>query len=128
MDCREFRSRLMDGQSSSASVGAAHRDSCGRCQEFERRWALVRLGVGQPAEHHDGDLAFATRLVARLPKAPEVMGWAALRALPAAVLLALLLAGLGASEVPAPASLLTDDPSSSQLFAWSAQGSVGDAR
>jgi hypothetical protein len=128
MECRELKSRLMAGEMSTSTDLALHLAGCRECARFERRWELVRLGVGRPAEEHIGDGSFTARVVASLPRTPEVLGWVALRALPAALLLALVLAGLGAAEVPPPVSLLFDEPSPSQLLAWSVQGNLGDSR
>jgi hypothetical protein len=61
---------------------------------------------------------FARRVVARLPQPAEVLGWAALRALPAALALALALLWLGISQPAPPDHLLTGEASPDHLLTW----------
>jgi hypothetical protein len=107
---------------------AAHLAACPGCTGFARRLALARGALREGGCEVLPDGGFAARLAARLPRrhpGGELLGWAALRALPAALLLALVLAGLAAAEISPPDSLLVDDPSTSQLLAWSAQAQGG---
>jgi hypothetical protein len=106
----------------------AHLEACPGCASFARRLALARQALARAGCETQPDTGFAARVIGRLPRSSDLLGWAALRALPAAVLLALALAGFGASDVPPPTTLLFDEPSSSQLLAWSAQGQRGDLR
>ncbi|MEZ5333419.1 MAG: hypothetical protein R2991_15595 [Thermoanaerobaculia bacterium] len=88
-------------------------------RDLETARALLR-------EHHAGvtpDPSFAARVVAHLPAAPDPLGWAARRLLPAALTLALLLGVMVWRELPGggePASV--DD-----LAAWMVDPSVGEA-
>ncbi|MBV8200109.1 MAG: hypothetical protein JOZ15_05735 [Acidobacteria bacterium] len=75
-------------------------------------------------ENIEPDPYFAQRVLARLARPADLLGWAAFRTLPAALGLALALAGLGWLGLPAvtaaPASPLLDEPpSSDQLLTWS---------
>lgn len=68
------------------------------------------------------DFYFAKRVVARLPRPEpaELLGWAALRALPAALGLAALLAAIGMRQIPPETLLLTEDTGSDALLTYSA--------
>lgn len=108
-----------------------HLASCPGCAAFARRLELVRaaLAAPPPAAVVEPDPHFAARVLARLARPSELIGWAAFRALPAALGLALALAWLGLTAptsptLPAPATaaaspLLDEPPSSEQLLAWS---------
>ena len=122
MDCTAIKDRLVAGGDPAAPPLATHLAGCPGCAAFARRLALARRTLAEPACEVLPDPGFAARVTARLPRPTDLMGWAAVRALPAAILLALVLAGLGAADVTPPTSLLVDEPSSSQLLAWSAQG------
>ncbi|MDP9120995.1 MAG: hypothetical protein M3O15_06450 [Acidobacteriota bacterium] len=138
MDCRPVRERLCDGRHRLAEIDgiagideraemgeevAAHLADCPRCSAFARRLAVVWtvLEEGNTVGAEPGP-AFSARVVARLPRSGELLAWAAVRALPAALVFALVLAGFGLSH-PEPGfatSLLADEhPSSEQLLAWS---------
>ncbi len=111
---------------------ATHLAACPECAAFARRLQLVRQELARPLAAAPGELAqdiepdagFAARVLARAARPAELMGWAAFRALPAALGLALALAGLGWLGLPqtaaAPQSPLLDEPpSSDQLLTWS---------
>ncbi len=57
-------------------------------------------------------------MVARLPQPAEVLGWAALRALPAALAVAVALLWLGISQPTPPEYLLAAEASPDQLLTW----------
>ncbi len=111
-----------------ASV-AGHLASCADCAAFARRLELVRQALASPLATSEGgeiepDAQFAARVLARVARPAELIGWAAFRTLPAALGLALALAGLGWLGLPgaaaAPPSPLVDElPSSDQLLTWS---------
>jgi hypothetical protein len=123
MDCKEIRNRLLEGGPEPPGADG-HLAACPRCAAFARRLALARGALRDRGCDALPDGGFAARVAARLPRRPvggELLGWAAVRTLPAALLLALVLAGMAAAETAPPDSLLVAEPSSSQLFAWSAQ-------
>ncbi len=80
-------------------------------------------------EHHAGvepDPGFAQRVVARIEREPrDLLGWAALRLLPATLVLALLLVWWTVTRTPDPATLLLESPAEDPL-GWVAE--AGEAR
>lgn len=117
MDCRAVRDRLT--RQVSGPSEAAHLEGCRECAAFANRLALAREVFGSPGAVIEPDPGFARRVVERLPQPAEVLGWAALRALPAALVLALALAWVGASEPSPPTLLLTAEASPDALLTWS---------
>lgn len=104
-ECRAVRDRLM--RIEPAGEATAHLDACPECAAFARRLELAREALRRPAASADAlepGASFALRVVDRLPKPAELLGWAALRALPAAVVLVLTLLWIGVSQPPAPDS------------------------
>jgi hypothetical protein len=131
-DCRRFRERLCAQpaaapaapEDSGAGPLAAHLASCLDCAAFALRLELAHQELGRPLSAMEPDPAFPARVLARIAQPAELMGWAAFRALPAALGLALALACLGVwlpAVAPSPAAspLLDEPPSSDQLLAWS---------
>jgi hypothetical protein len=125
MGCTEIRDRLTR-QVRGAEI-ASHLASCSACARFAARLAearalLAREGAILPRA------GFARRVVARLPTSAQVLGWAALRALPAAIVLALALGALGVVQMPsAESSLLNDDASPEVLLTYAAMPGEGGA-
>lgn len=103
-DCRALRDRLMRSEPGAE----AHLESCPDCAAFARRLAVAREVLRQPAapaepmERMEPDASFALRVVQRLPRPTELLGWAALRALPAALALVAALLWIGVSQPPSP--------------------------
>jgi hypothetical protein len=119
MDCASVREALLRGRLSEQDAGvAAHLEACAPCARIARRIAAVRERLRAPAVPVEPDPGFPLRVVARLPQPMEVLGWAALRALPAALLLALALAWVGLSQPPSPANLLAGEPSADLLLTY----------
>jgi hypothetical protein len=131
--CRRLREQLCEpappaGDDALAAERAArHLASCPDCAAFARRLELARQALAgpRPAPAIEPDPYFPARVLARIARPSELIGWAAFRALPAALGLALALAWLGlsmpASPPPTPPAspLLDEPPSSEQLLAWS---------
>jgi hypothetical protein len=106
-----------------SSHGIKHHDACAECAAFARRLVLAREALGEPAASADAmepDGSFALRVVQRLPRPAEVLGWAALRSLPAAVALVLALLWLGISQPPEPGDLLAESPSADAVLTYAA--------
>jgi hypothetical protein len=132
LDCRRVRERLFAAEPREAQEGMAavadHLAACAACAALARRLALARRALARPLAEFEPDAQFPARVLARIERPAELLGWAAFRALPAALGLALALAGFGWLGPPAPppapavpATLLLDEaPSSDQLLAWSA--------
>jgi hypothetical protein len=133
-DCRRFREQLCEppapaGHGAPAAPAAdwvsRHLASCPDCAAFARRLELARQALAGPrsAPAIEPDPYFPARVLARIARPAELIGWAAFRALPAALGLALALAWLGLSApappAPPPSPLLAEPPSSEQLLAWS---------
>ncbi len=133
--CRQVRARLAAAGRPAPVQVAAHLDGCAACADFARRLQLARQVLAEPATPAWAavlpDANFALRVAARIERPSELLGWAAFRALPAALGLAVALAFLGfttSSPAPAPATvaaaaappqLLLEEPSPDQLVAWS---------
>lgn len=116
MDCQTLRNQLLAGDAGSAAE-AEHLAACEPCADFSRRLEAVRRHLRAPSPAAIAPPpGFATRVVARLPRSPEVLGWAALRALPAALLLALVLAWMSWVEPPSMDVLLSSEPSPDLLL------------
>jgi hypothetical protein len=132
-DCRRLREQLCEPPAAPADHPAAfpadgasrHLASCPDCAAFARRLELARQALAGPtsAPAIEPDPYFPARVLARIARPSELIGWAAFRALPAALGLALALAWLGLSApappAPPPSPLLAEPPSSEQLLAWS---------
>jgi hypothetical protein len=142
-DCRRLREQLLCGPAAPAGHGAPaptaltaltgdgaarHLASCPDCAAFARRLELARQALAGPrsAPAIEPDPYFPARVLARIARPSELIGWAAFRALPAALGLALALAWLGLSSpssspppTPPASPLLDEPPSSEQLLAWS---------
>jgi hypothetical protein len=110
-----------------ADIAARHLASCPDCAAFARRLELARQALAgpRPSPAIEPDPYFPARVLARIARPSELIGWAAFRALPAALGLALALAWLGlstpssSSPTPPASPLLDEPPSSEQLLAWS---------
>lgn len=138
-DCRRLREQLCElaapaDQGTPAAPTALtgdgasrHLASCPDCAAFARRLELARQALAGPrsAPAIEPDPYFPARVLARIARPAELIGWAAFRALPAALGLALALAWLGLSTPSSspptspPSPLLDESPSSEQLLAWS---------
>lgn len=127
MRCAELRDRLLtmptaeltrlvDPPSDRAAVApgpAAHLADCADCAAFARRAAALRGGLPAHRSEAVPGPEFAARVVARLPGgAAEMLGWASLRLLPAALALAVAFSWYGLSRGPGLTSVLlhADDP------------------
>jgi hypothetical protein len=144
--CRQVRECLCDAGVRSENAAARRREAnehlatCAACALFARRLASARQTLARSRPPGAGsafaqpDAGFPARVLARIERPADLLGWAAFRALPAALCLALALAWLGLAD-PAPAAanaavaaatpepmsvLLEGQPSSEQLLAWSA--------
>jgi hypothetical protein len=115
MDCKTLKDQMTAGGQGSPEW-ATHLSSCRSCAAFAARIAAVRLTLRDSSSEIASDAAFPARVLARLPRGPELLGWAALRALPAALLLALTLAWMSSFEPPAVDTLLSAEPSADLLL------------
>lgn len=119
MTCDEIRSRLMvvEGPVPASEPIAAHLEECAACREFAGRLELARDALRAHASDHQPDPLFARRVSAALPSGPDLLGWAALRLLPATLGLALALSACCWLATPAPGELVEPSPTD-DLLAW----------
>lgn len=126
MRCNEIRERL--SRRSGDPEIAAHLGSCAACARYAARLAVARDLLAREAGALP-DAGFARRVVARLPSSAQVLGWAALRALPAAIVLALALGAFGVFQTPSPeSSLLNDEASPEAILTYAALPGDGAAQ
>lgn len=102
MNCGQVRDRLTsnaDARHEPAST--RHLEECATCRTYAERLSTARQLL---REHHgnvEPDADFSHRVMTRLPHGPtEVLGWAAVRMLPATVALALVLAWFAFQSTP----------------------------
>jgi predicted anti-sigma-YlaC factor YlaD len=123
-DCRTVRDRLTRALAAASDAEiTAHLESCSACAAYARRLTVAREVLAVPAAPPDAmepSPSFAVRVVARLPKTTEVLGWAALRALPAALVLVMALLWIGVAQPPEPRDLWTDAPTPDAVLTYAA--------
>lgn len=115
MSCETVRDALLRG-SVEDPICTGHLEACRPCADFARRLEEVREALRQPGSPAEPDPAFAARVVARLPASRNMLGWAALRALPAALALAAALTWIGFQEMPSADQVLTSEPTADALL------------
>jgi len=119
--CSEIRD-LLTRQAAMAGEAPSELDShlasCPACARYAARLAHARAILARESAVAP-DLGFARRVVARLPSSAQVLGWVAVRALPAAIALALAIGAFGLFQTPsAESSLMNGDASSEALFTY----------
>jgi hypothetical protein len=103
MNCRDVRDRLVREASAAKSDAelARHVEDCPACGAFATRLHAARQTLQDHHARLEPDAAFATRVVARLPQdSAQLLGWAALRILPATVAIVLVLAWIAFRALP----------------------------
>ena len=117
MNCDDIRTRLTaSSRPASASIGR-HLAECPACAAFARRVADAQQALNR---HHAGiepDAGFAGRVVAALPQPPAPLTWAAMRLLPAALALVLVLAGWVLIDTSRPSTVADQSPTD-DLLGW----------
>jgi len=124
--CREIRDRLESATSGDPRRDIdAHLRDCADCARFASRLDAVRRAF---AGHHaevEPDAGFAGRVAARLRHAPaDVLGWAAVRLLPATLVLLAALAWIAFQTTAMPSDLLAESPTD-DLLTWVIQNGNG---
>ncbi len=107
MNCQEARDQLIKEGSARAAAGpvAKHLTQCSGCADYANRLEVVRQHL---RDHHAGvepDAGFSSRVVAALPAAPDILGWAAVKLLPAAIAIVIVLGGWCYLDAHRPADL-----------------------
>ena len=100
MNCNEARNRLL-ALAAPPPAGeplADHLESCSACAEYTERLARTVRALGDHHARIDPDAAFVARVVAALPERRGILGWAALKLLPVALALVLVLTGWAVIE------------------------------
>ena len=107
MSCKKIEERLLDDDQAFLDRAVReHLKDCPACSTYAARLDLARQLLG---EHHAGvepDAGFAARVVAALPGTPGLVSRAAMKLLPAALALVLVLAGWCLIDTHGPADLL----------------------
>jgi len=99
---------------------AAHVADCPACARYAARLAAARAVFARESAVAPS-VGFARRVVARLPSSTQVLGWAALRTLPAGIILAAALGCLGLLQSPTSfGPLLSNDPRPEVLLTYAA--------
>ena len=119
MACGQVRPQLTDRQADTPDAGVfEHLEECPACSRFAER---MRLAEDLFHDHHAGiepDAGFAGRVVAALPtSSSELLGWAAMRLLPATLALALVLTVWALAATPSPTSLVQESVEG-DLWSW----------
>lgn len=110
MECREIRDDLTTGGGRVPPVElATHLGDCAACARFAERALLAGELLGQRLEV-EPDAGFVARVVGALPEPSSVLGWAALRVLPATLALALVLGGWTLWRTQMPSQLVQESP------------------
>lgn len=100
MNCRVVRDRLQAPAERGSDV-EEHLRECSACARYSERLVLAHRALRAHRGDFQPDGDFARRAVARLSNEPaELLGWAALRLLPASLVLLLVLAWFAAQVSP----------------------------
>lgn len=117
MNCREARDLLMRNEKRTAAAVASHLAGCDGCAEFGRKLDLAQAAFRAHQGEHLPDPAFAQRVRASLPGDTDLIGWAALRLLPATLALTLVLSAWCWLATPGPQALFEQSPTD-DLLSW----------
>jgi len=91
-----------------------HLDGCPHCARFDRRLRSVELAMREHRSRTTAPPGFATAVGRLLPQDRDLIGWAALRLLPATIGLLLLLSWLNLQQARTAGSE-TSDPTEAVL-------------
>lgn len=117
MNCDRARRDLMtEGRPADEGV-RAHLESCTMCADFASRFEEARALLRDHRSQHQPDAHFATRVSAAASAESQLLGWAALRLLPATLALLLALSAWAWWSTPGPGSL-TEMAPTDDLLAW----------
>ena len=123
MNCSQTRDRLIRGEA--GGPVESHLHGCADCRTFAARTRATLAGLRDHDAKAVADAGFARRVTAALPESPDLFAWAALRLLPAAGALALVLTGWCLTGVPGPAELVGESPTDDPL-SWLLEVEEGD--
>ncbi len=123
MNCRQARKLLTHSMGANAQA-RRHAASCGACSRFATRLKEIDRALVAPRSEISPPPGFARRVRSRLAPTEDLIGWAALRLLPATLAVVLLLSWLnlrGESVQNAAAENPTD-----AVVSWMLDLNVGD--
>lgn len=133
--CSELRDRLTaargdgdaagSGSPRDARLEAEHLASCPACAAYAERLAAFRSELRQRHADIRPGAGFAAQVVSRLDGPPDLLGWAALRLLPATLALVLVLSGWCLLRTPSPTDLLTQAPTD-DVLSWVVSTRTGE--
>lgn len=117
--CGRARRELLRGVDRVSGATARHLETCPGCAGFAARFSAAREHLAAHRAPAVPDAGFAARVAAALParRAADAMSWAALRLLPAAVALALVLGVWSWIATSSPASLAEPAPTD-DVLSW----------
>jgi hypothetical protein len=126
--CREIRDRLTSAESGDRPRDVdAHLESCAGCARFASRLDSVRHALAGHHANVEPDAGFAGRVAAHLRSDPaDALGWAAVRLLPATLVLLAALAWIAFQTTATPSDLLSESPTD-DLLTWVVQNGNGSA-
>ncbi len=118
MRCDELRDQLMVvDRGELPAAAAAHLEECEECAEFRRRLELAAESLRRHRTDHLPDAYFAQRVSAVAAGETDQLGWAAVRLLPVALALTLVLSAWAWLATPSPSALVEQSPTD-DLLTW----------
>ncbi len=126
MNCTTVQRELAAGKAGETQSDAArrHLDGCPQCARFDRRLHGARRALQEHRSPATPPPGFAAAVGRRLPQDRDLIGWAALRLLPATIGLVLLLSWLNLQQGRAFESE-TADPTEAVL-SWVLEPTTSD--
>lgn len=117
MNCEEVQKVLMGEKMPPSEIVHEHLERCDVCARFAERLAMAAEILESHHANVGPDAAFAARVVARLPQPSPILGWAALKLLPAAAALLLVLSAWVWFGTGTPGELVASSPTD-DLLSW----------
>jgi hypothetical protein len=125
-NCRDIRDRLASSPGGTRSRGLdAHLQTCPGCARVAARLDAVRQALEGHHANVEPDAGFAARVTSNLRNDPaDALAWAAVRLLPATLILLAALAWIAFRTTATPADLLAESPTD-DLLTWVVQNGNG---
>ena len=113
IDCRHVRAELARARTDGEV--AAHLRECAACSRYSERLRAATELLRERQVSFEPDPGFAGRVVGALPAAPQMLGWAAVRLLPATLALVALLSVWVWMAAPARTTAMDSAPTDDVL-------------
>ena len=114
MECQNVRKKLLEPDQSRDRNLQEHLRVCTSCARFADRLEMTQALLRDHHARVEPGPDFSARVIGNLARGPELMGWAAIRLLPASLALVLALLGwtlyTGSDSPELPQSAPSDDP------------------